>query len=115
MPKSDTQFKKGQSGNLAGRPKGRKTWKLVFQEFLDMQDKLTLPDGETVDVPIQYKIAYQLVKMAKEGDLASIKELIDRCEGKPTQRIAGGDDDDNPIDINSKLEVILVDGQKDDK
>ncbi len=30
-------------------------------------------------------IARQLVKMAKGGDLAAIRELLDRCIGKPAQ------------------------------
>jgi len=39
------------------------------------------------------------IKKAKDGDLASFKEINDRLEGKPAQAIIGGDEDDAPISI----------------
>lgn len=41
------------------------------------------------------KIAVVLIESALKGDMAAIKEIGDRLDGKPAQVLAG--DDDNPL------------------
>lgn len=55
------------------------------------------------------KAAQKLVDMAVEGDMAAIKELGDRLEGKAVQSIAG--DPDRPF--VTKIIQEIVDGAKD--
>ena len=49
----------------------------------------------------------KLLDLALAGDMAAIKEVFDRIDGKPKQAIVGGDEDDNPIQI-TQIERIIV-------
>jgi hypothetical protein len=61
---TDTRFKKGQSGNPKGRPKGsRHKTTLAIEKLLD-------GEGETIT-----RVAIQ---KAKEGDMAAIRVCLDR-------------------------------------
>lgn len=51
-------------------------------------------------------IAEKLIEMAESGDLAAIKELADRTDGKAKQAITGGDENDAPIQIAAKVEYV---------
>lgn len=60
------------------------------------------------------KIARKLIEMAEEGDMQAIKELADRTDGKVPQGIVGGDDEDNPVNLVHRIELIapgIVDGK----
>ena len=50
-----------------------------------------------------HKVAEALFKKAEEGDVASIKELGDRIDGKSEQTISG--DSDQPITIVVKTGI----------
>lgn len=54
------------------------------------------------------KIAEALLAKAEEGDMQAIKELGDRIDGKPTQTIAG--DEDNPLTIQTITRRIVKAG-----
>lgn len=55
--------------------------------------------------------AYELVhKMMVEKDLGFFKEFGDRMDGKAAQALIGGDDDDNPIQIATRIELVDLDG-----
>jgi len=47
-----------------------------------------------------------LIAKALEGDIAAIKEIGDRLEGKPAQVISG--DADNPLTVINKIERVIV-------
>ncbi|MBR0922079.1 hypothetical protein ACFLEY_26695 [Bradyrhizobium sp. YCK136] len=51
------------------------------------------------------RIAEKLAEMAEEGDLAAIRELADRLDGKPTQVV---DRRDVPIEELSDAELHLI-------
>jgi hypothetical protein len=38
--------------------------------------------------------------------LAASREVADRLDGKPAQALIGGDDDDNPLTIIQKIELV---------
>ncbi|MCY1741167.1 hypothetical protein [Ensifer sp. SL37] len=42
-------------------------------------------------------VADALIEKAISGDVAAIKEVADRLDGKVPQGVIGGDEDDNPI------------------
>ncbi len=87
MPKPENivpyQFKEGQSGNPAGRPKGSRNLSTILRELLD--EEIELSDGEKK----KYKevIIRKLITKANDGDLRAITEIFDRVDGKPTQEI----------------------------
>lgn len=53
------------------------------------------------------RIAEALLAKAEEGDLAAIKELGDRLDGKPAQTIQG--DEENPLKLIQRIERVIVD------
>ena len=52
------------------------------------------------------EMADALIAKALEGDIAAIKEIGDRLEGKPAQVISG--DADNPLTVINKIERVIV-------
>lgn len=74
-------FKKGQSGNPAGRPKSALLSDALRRRLAEVDDKDV--EGRThAEV-----IADQLIAKAKEGDVAAIREIADRVEGKARQHV----------------------------
>jgi hypothetical protein len=51
------------------------------------------------------RIAEKLAEKAEEGDLAAIRELADRLDGRPTQAI---DHRDVPIEVLTDAELHLI-------
>jgi hypothetical protein len=84
----------GQSGNPEGNPKG-KPWAGAIRRAIAESDREEL-----------LAIAKSLLAKAGEGDVAAIKELGDRLDGKVPQGIIGGDDDAPPIRQSLTVELI---------
>jgi Family of unknown function (DUF5681) len=82
-------FQKGQSGNPSGRPTER-PWRLAIHQALQMKSI----DGMRRKLD---DIAETLVALAVGGDMAAIKEIGDRMDGKPAQAIVG--DADQPVTL----------------
>lgn len=81
-------FKPGVSGNPSGRPKSR-----PFKEALDKIIK-------SGDVKLLETAAMALVGRAHMGDVAAIKELADRLDGKvPQGTILAGDEEGGPVAV----------------
>jgi hypothetical protein len=53
------------------------------------------------------RIAERLLDQAEEGNIAAIKAIGDRLDGKPAQTISG--DPENPLTVISKIERLIVD------
>jgi hypothetical protein len=75
-------FKKGvdERRNVAGRPRLTKLTDSLRQQIAE-----TNPDAP--EGTIAETIAQTLITMALSGDVQAIKEVFDRCEGKPKQSI----------------------------
>lgn len=58
-------------------------------------------------------IADALIAKAIEGDMAAIKELADRMDGKVPQAV-GGDADGEPINVNHIIKRVIVDAARND-
>lgn len=80
------RWKPGQSGNPSGRPK-TKPFKEALQNLID---KVGLNDAATA-----------LVAKANTGDVAAIKEIADRLDGKVPQAI-GGSEELGPVEVTWK-------------
>lgn len=83
-------WKPGQSGNPKGRPKRR----TITEELCKLLDQ---PD-ETGKQGWQ-QVAELLLRLAKEGDRAMLKDLVDRTDGKPKQTVELGGIEDQPLGI----------------
>ena len=54
------------------------------------------------------KLAEKLLALCDEGDLAALQELGNRLDGKPAQAVIGGDEDDPPVRVITKVERVIV-------
>lgn len=68
----------GQTGNPAGRPKDSKIWQDAIKRALTRKGR-GLIDMQAID-----QVADALIDVAIMGDIAAIKELGDRLDGKAT-------------------------------
>jgi hypothetical protein len=83
-------FQPGQSGNPNGRPKSK-----PFADALKAALKAAGDDSKTLEA-----VALALVTKANTGDVAAIKEIADRLDGKVAQAIIGGEEDDPAIVVS---------------
>lgn len=81
-------FKKGESGNPAGRPKGAKNRSTIARQWLEVNQSLKNPlTGEQETMSQEDLMTLALVKKAREGDVAAYKALMDSGYGAPLQQI----------------------------
>jgi hypothetical protein len=78
--KLGNRFAKGESGNSAGRPKLTR-----LSEALRQQLSEAMPGAS--EQTIAEEIARVLILEALSGNVQAIREIADRCEGKPKQAI----------------------------
>ena len=76
------QFKKGQSGNPGGRPKGSVSIEAALRR--------RLADGEDGDKIVQGLVT-QALRKALEGDYKFFNLILERIDGRIADRIAGHD------------------------
>ena len=83
-PRNLRRFPRGRSGNPGGRPRGRSITAALRAELdAPCDDDLAVTKGE--------RVAKQLVDLALAGNLAAIREVLDRTEGKAVQRQEQGE------------------------
>jgi len=74
-------FSKGQSGNPQGRPKKGETLTDLLRE------KIEVPKTAKEKLTRKERIIEQLITLAEGGDLAALKYLFDRIDGRPKESI----------------------------
>ena len=87
-------FKKGQSGNPAGRPKEGTSWAAVLEKI----------GGEKLkgsDLTKKEAVARKLWAEAAKGQPWAINALMDRLDGKPKQ----------VVDQTTRQVAIVIDGE----
>ena len=94
-PPKATRFKKGQSGNPKGRPKGAKSFAAMAQEAFTRKIKVTT-DGQRREVTIIEAILLQLANNAAKGDPRSMDrafKLMTMIEDARSAQQAEGEHD----------------------
>jgi hypothetical protein len=77
-PPSATQFKPGQSGNPAGRPKGSKNFKTDFLE--ELQSTIEISEGgEKKQITKQRALFKRLINAAIGGDVKAVDAVMKLC------------------------------------
>jgi hypothetical protein len=74
-PPKHAQFKKGQSGNLQGRPKGTLNLATVLDRTLREQVVIN-ENGQRKTITKMQAAVKQLVNQAASGDLAALRQLM---------------------------------------
>lgn len=81
-------YKKGQSGNPKGRPKGSKNRSTIAKKWLqvikEIENPLTL---ESEELSQEDLITLALLKKAANGDVNAYKALMDSGYGSPVQQV----------------------------
>lgn len=96
----ETEFKKGRSGNPAGRPKKLPGLDKLLADVLgEEKDGMTAADA----------ILRKLRQMATQGNLRAAEILLDRAYGKPTQRQELSGPDGTPLFAISKAKQEDID------
>ena len=94
MPREATQFKKGKSGN----PKGRTPQKAFGETLRELMKAQNIEvqwtvNGKTKKLSVQssqdmhYGVAAVCIMEALKGNVAAVKEIANRCDGKAVQQI----------------------------
>lgn len=99
-------FKKGQSGNPNGRPKGSRNRATVAKEWLEVAQNVKNPiTGNNEELEQQDIMTLALIKKAREGDVAAYRELMDSAYGKAQQAI---DHTTKGKEISNTMKVEVV-------
>lgn len=79
-------------------PKGAKSDKLIRDALMIAVNREYMgPNGKTKKLTI---IADKLVDLAMEGEIAAIKEVADRIDGKPPQALTGADGGNLVVEVH---------------
>jgi len=83
------KFKPGKSGNPSGRPVGSKSVASILKQLLECDVTSFNPITEDEEeMSVAMAVAFRLVRNAiKDGDLRAIIEIMDRTDGKTTQKV----------------------------
>jgi hypothetical protein len=82
------EFKKGESGNPNGRPKGSKNRSTIAKYWLEVNQNLKNPlTGESQTMSQEDLMTLALIKKARDGDVNAYKALMDSGYGAPIQQI----------------------------
>lgn len=74
-PPRDTQFRKGQSGNPKGRPKGTRNFKTDVQAILKKPIRLN-KNGRTESVSTQEGMLLRMIDSALKGDARALSQAL---------------------------------------
>tara|TARA_B100000287_G_scaffold7034_1_gene6868 strand:+ start:345 stop:680 length:336 start_codon:yes stop_codon:yes gene_type:complete len=101
MAKEDNlkSWKKGQSGNPKGRPKGARNWSKVYMELLELESEIMNPiTGKAQKVNQFEKTVIAQFKEAFKGNVTAQNQIIERVLGKNKET----------IDINADIPKIDI-------
>lgn len=92
-------FEAGNSANPGGRPKRAKLTYEALMVEIKSREKGDDPRGLR-------KMVAKVVDLAEGGERWAVEFVRDTIDGKPAQAIVGGDDDDNPISIITRVRLL---------
>lgn len=92
-------FEPGNNANPGGRPKRAKlTYEALMVEIKSREAEKD-PRGLR-------KMVSKVVDLAETGERWAVEFVRDTIDGKPAQAIVGGDDDENPISIITRVRLL---------
>jgi hypothetical protein len=104
-PPKHSQFKKGQSGNPKGRPRGSRNMATLVGEALD--EKVTVTEnGRRRKVSKREIIVTQLVNKSAQADLKAMQILLNMMQ--EIERRAGGSTEPAPLSEADRQVLQLI-------
>lgn len=108
MVKTSTSFKKGQSGNLKGRPVGARSYNTIYWEAMK---KIGESQGKTPE-EIEDILVQSGLKNALKGDYRFYQDAMDRKHGKPKQAVELTGEDGGDIKQSITIEFVNANPDK---
>jgi hypothetical protein len=102
------EFKKGQSGNPAGRPKGSKNRSTIARKWLEATEKSKNPITGDLE---ELTGTLALIKKMRQGDVRAYKELMDSMYGTAKETIDLNTNDVG-IDFDELMEAMKKNGKQ---
>lgn len=111
-PSPKTRWKAGESGNPNGRPKKGVSLTDILREQANIKDAKF--NGEMVERKVA--LGNRMWMAALKGDVAIMKYMYDRLDGKPTQEIKVQSDAamDAPIVLHVGATIRVIEDDDDD-
>jgi hypothetical protein len=104
-PNIKPRWKKGESGNPAGRPKGSRNYRTLFREaYKHIAKDLRL--GKDPDA-LLVEILKRGIKEALRGNYNFYKDIMDRLYGKPKSEASVSLREEKLADLEEKLLVLV--------
>ena len=92
------EFKKGQSGNPAGRPVGSKNRSTIAKKWLETPEQFKNPiTGEIEELTQEDIGTLALIKKMRSGDVRAYDSLMDSAHGKAIQTNEVNVNKDGPL------------------
>jgi len=94
FPNKDQQWKPGESGNPAGKPKGARHWSTIVQELLNVETELLIQKGPydfatEMGIPAEV-ITRTMIRKAVAGDVKAAAWLKDTGYGAKVDVTSNG-------------------------
>lgn len=87
-PPEDGKFKKGQSGNPKGRPKGSRNRDTLLRKWLETKTSIKNPvSGKVEKITVEDEVVLALIKEARKGNVTAIREIQDTMYGKVADKL----------------------------
>ena len=78
-------FRKGQSGNVKGRPSKDESMTGLLQRELAVNVDVQDANGHKIKLSKKELVIKKVISLAMKGDMIAIKYIMDRVDGSPRQ------------------------------
>ena len=99
-------FKKGQSGNPKGRPKGSLNRSTIAKKWLEVLSQEELEDGQVKWLSNEEAMTLSLIKKARNGDVNAYKALMDSAYGTAKDTVDINSNEKRSIDFKHLISGI---------
>lgn len=113
MPKSEKSienlkpaWKKGESGNPNGRPKGSLNRSTIAKKWLEVLSQEELEDGEVKWLSNEEAMTLALIRKARNGDVNAYKALMDSAYGTAKDTVDINSNETKSIDFKQLISGI---------
>jgi len=99
-------YKKGQSGNPKGKPKGTLNRSTIAKKWLEVLSQEELEDGVVKWLSNEEAITLALIQKARKGDVNAYKALMDSAYGTAKDTVDINSNETKSIDFKKLISGI---------